>query len=303
VKGAVVGAYQGLDDWVDGISLNLLSLEELEGEDGFRADFTGASLRGLEQALLSHFGEPGDIDDPEGQDLADGAAGYLGEVLLRLAGGTWGWRGGEPFVRADKALDLPPVFPLRLIAQAIGEQTDHEFTDVYASWEQAVGRHRAAKPRWAPKKKRTPGVDPFEMSPTDAAYIAEWETKCRAAFARWTETYGASAVWDFGPDSLDVLESLLARITPTPQDLSSPAHHDFVDGAVWYFGEAIRRIKGGAWVYRTQDLAAPNAYAGDPYVQQAGQDGQLVMPIVILDDFVRSHEPGTLRARHARCAG
>jgi len=27
------------------------------------------------------------------------------------------------------------------------------------------------------------------------------------------------------------------------------------------------------------------------------------MPIVILDDFVRNGVPGTLRARHTRCAG
>jgi hypothetical protein len=209
---------------------------------------------------------------------------------------------GEPFVRADKALGLSPVFPLRLVTQAVREQTEREFSDVCAEWEKAVARHRAANPQWVPKKKRTPGVDPFEADPADAAHIAAWDAGRRDAFAAWRETYGAGATWDFGPASLDVLENLLARITPTTQDLRDLAHRDFVEGAVWYFGEAIRRIRGGAWGYRTQDAAVPNAYAGDPYVQQAGEDDELVMPIVVLGDFVRNRVAGTLREEYALCA-
>jgi hypothetical protein len=173
---------------------------------------------------------------------------------------------------------------------------------VCAEWEKAVAWHRAANPQWVPKKRRTPGVDPFEADPADAAHIAAWDAGRRDAFAAWRETYGAGATWDFGPASLDVLENLLARITPTTQDLRDLAHRDFVEGAVWYFGEAIRRIRGGAWGYRTQDAAVPNAYAGDPYVQQAGEDDELVMPIVVLGDFVRNRVAGTLREEYALCA-
>jgi hypothetical protein len=290
----VVGAYQGLDDWVDGISLNLLVLEALEGEEGFRLDFTGPSLERLERALVARFGPPDEL-----ADLVDGAAGYVGEVLLRVAGGGWGWRDDEPSADADEALDLTPVFARRLIVQAIAARTGHEFSDVYVTWEDAVARHRAANPGWAPTKKHTPGVDPFEMSPQDAAHIARWDAERRAAFSRWSETYRGD--WDFGPASLDALEGLLARVTPAADDLRDPANQDFVEGAVWYFGEVIRRIRGGTWAYRTPDPEFPNIYAGQPYVHQAGQDAELVVPMVVLRKFLRG---GTaLRDRYRRCGG
>lgn len=296
-------AYQGLGDWVHRIGLNLLALDELEDEDGFEPDFTGASLEGLELALLAHVSEPDDTYDPGHRRLIDGAAGYLGEVLLRQTGGAWGWRGGEPLVRADKALALPPAFPLQLIARAIQERTEHEFADVYAVWQAAVARHQVDNPRWTPTKTRTPGVDPFEMSPADAAHIAAWVAERRGAFSQWARTYGADVAWDFRPASLDALENLLARITPTTGELRDPGHRDFVEGAVWYFGEVVRRIRGGTWGYRTQDPTAPNAYAGDPYVQQAGEDDDFVMPIVMISDFVRNRVAGTLREEYERCAG
>lgn len=293
---------ESLGDWIDNIGLNLLDVESLEGEEDFTLDFTGASLEKLEQALLSHFGEPLDLDDPEREDLANGAAGYLGEVLMRLAGGSWGWRGGEPFARADKAIGLPPAYPLRLLAQAVESQSERVFSDVYAAWAEAVARHRATNPQWAAKKKPTPGVDPFEMDPKDAAYIAAWTAERREAFPRWESTYGTGTTWDFGPESLDGLENILLRIATTPEDLHDPARRGFVEGAVWYLGEVIRRIRGGTWEYRTQDPENPNIYAGDPYVHPTGRDSELVMPIVLLGCSVEDRVPGTLRADYARCA-
>ncbi|WP_328394210.1 hypothetical protein [Nocardia sp. NBC_00416] len=295
---------QRLTDWVDGISLNLLGLEELEEQGGFRLDFSAGSLGALEARLLEYFGEPEEIDDPARRDLADGAAGYLGEVLLRLAGGEWGWRGSEPVVHADNALGLGEAYPRRTVGRAIGERTERVFATVFSEWEQAVTRVRAADPMWAPSKKHTPGVDPFEMTESDARHIDTWVSGRRAGFGRWRATFGTGSDWDFGPASLDALEGLLARYTPTSRDLYAPEHRELVDGAVWYFGETVRRIRGGVWVYRSEDPAAPdNVYAGDPYVQQAGRDGDIVMPILAIDEFVATGRRGTLRARHSRSSG
>lgn len=297
-KGATVG--KRLDDWVDRIGLKLLHVEDLEGESEFKPDFTGASLENLERALLRHFGEPGDIADPQRRGLADGAAGYLGEVLLRLAGGSWDWQDGEPLIRADTAIGLAPVYPLRILARAVGGKSEHEFCTVYAAWEKTAARHRAANPNWIPAKTRTPGVDPVEVSPADVAYITTWANQRQAAFARWSQTYGPHVAWDFGPASLDALENLLQYITPTPQDLRDPKHSEFVQGAVWYLGEALRRTTPGHWTFRTFDPTAPSVYAGDPYLQHANPDGKPVIPILVLHDFLRDRLPGTLREQHAR---
>jgi hypothetical protein len=280
----------GLDDWIDGISLNLLVLEALDGEQGFRLDFTGPSLERLERALMAR---------DANSELLDGAAGYVGETLLRLAGGGWGWRDGEPYAEADKVLELEPVFTRQLVVRAIDEPTEHEFSDVYAAWADAVTRHRAANPGWTPTKKHTPGVDPFEMSPEDAAYIAGWDAERRAAFPRWSETHGGD--WDFGPASLDTLENVLRQVTPAAEDLRDPANREFVEGAVWYFGEVIRRIRGGIWAFRTPDAEFPNIYAGQPYVHQAGMDTELVVPMVVLRKFLRNG--AALRDRYTRCGG
>jgi hypothetical protein len=298
-----MAANERLTDWVDGISLNLLELEALEEPGGFRLDFSSGSLQELEGRLLESFDDPEEINDPDRRDLADGVAGYLGEMLLRLAGGAWRWRGDEPVVRADKALGLPDLYPRRLVTQAIQDQSEQVFAGAYAEWEQVVARHRAVDPGWTPKKTRTPGVDPFEMTEADAAYITAWVAERKATFERWKTAFGAGTDWDFGPASLDALERLLGGVTPTVQELYAPEHRGFVEGAVWYFGEALRRIKGGAWVFRTQDPQVPNAYAGDPYVQQSGQGGEAVMPIVVIRAFVRTGQRGALRVRYARCGG
>ncbi|WP_459545842.1 hypothetical protein [Nocardia sp. X0981] len=292
-----------LADWVDGISLNLLGLEELEEPNGFRLDFSPASLNALEKQLLDYFGEPAELGDPARRAIADGAAGYLGEMLLRAAGGEWGWSAEEPVVRAGRELGLRECFPRRVVARAVREQTERVFTDVFAEWEQAAERLRAVDPRWTPGKKPTPGVDPFEMAESDARYIESWVAERRNAFERWRTTFGAGAVWDFGPESLDSLEDVLAQRVPSSHDLYTPEQRDLVEGAVWYFGEAVRRIRGGVWVYRSEDPEIDNVYAGDPYVQQAGSDGDIVMPILPIDEFVATGRRGTLRARYVRAGG
>jgi hypothetical protein len=298
-----VAANERLAEWVDGISINLLGLEALEEPGQFELDFSSGSLPELEGRLVERFGAPEDLDDPDRRHLAEGAAGYVGEMLLRLAGGGWAWRRDEPAVRADKALGLGEVYPLRLVAQAVDERDERVFAGVYAAWEQAVARHRAADPAWRPKKKPTPGVDPFQMTEADAARVAGWVAERKAAFDRWRAAYGTGTDWDFGRGSLDVLERLLADRAPTVEALYAPEHRDFVEGAVWYLGETVRRIKGGTWVYRTQDPDVPNIYAGDPYVQQAGRDGEAVIPIVVIRGFVRAGQPGTLGAWYDRCGG
>jgi hypothetical protein len=64
-------------------------------------------------------------------------------------------------------------------------------------------------------------------------------------------------VWDFGPDSLDTLEELVIQRGSTPEQLLDDEHNAaFVDGAVWYVGEVLRRGRPSPWEYDRDDDAA-----------------------------------------------
>ncbi|MFC7548373.1 hypothetical protein [Plantactinospora sp. GCM10030261] len=154
----------------------------------------------------------------------------------------------------DKALGLAPLFPARLVEHALTERTARTLTDAYAAWADAAARHRAANPGWTPRKQHTSGVDPFEMDEADAVYIAGWTAERKAVFPAWVATYGPETEWRFGRESLDDVEALLARHVPTSTELYLPRDPAFLDGAVWYFGEVIRRIRGGRWEYRTPSV-------------------------------------------------
>ncbi|MBF6302856.1 hypothetical protein IU459_35835 [Nocardia amamiensis] len=288
-----------LTEWVDAISLNLMALEFRDLE----VDFTEGSLRALETELLDEFFRTDDVDDSGERAFLNGAAGYLGEALLRLTGGGWGWGDEEPFIRPDKALGLALLFPARLVERAVTERSGRIFTDAYAAWADAAARHRAANPGWTPKKQHTSGVDPFEMDDADAVHIAGWTAERKVVFPAWVATYGPETDWSFGPESLDDLEALLARHVPSAAELYLPPDPAFLDGAVWYFGEVVRRIRGGRWEYRTPVRGVPNPYAGRPYIVRSGADREPVVPLMVFSGFVTTKQHGALRAEYVQLGG
>lgn len=73
---------------------------------------------------------------------------------------------------------------------------------------------------------------------------------------------------------------LFCRLIPTKRHLFDPANSDFVDGAVWYLGEVMRRAKGGDWHYRPGPPDPWNPYVGRYYVQQPGEKGRTKVPIL-----------------------
>lgn len=85
---------------------------------------------------------------------------------------------------------------------------------------------------------------------SDGEYLRCWLAERGAQFPVWANHYGGDAVWDFSPDSLDALEELVVQQAPTPEQLLDEERNaPFVDGAVWYLGEVLRRGRSLPWEY------------------------------------------------------
>jgi hypothetical protein len=88
-------------------------------------------------------------------------------------------------------------------------------------------------------------------------YLRCWLAERGAQFPVWAGHYGGDAVWDFSPESLDVLEELVMQKASTPEQLLEEQNAPFVDGAVWYLGEVLRRGRPQPWQYIRGHTADP----------------------------------------------
>lgn len=271
-----------LAQWLDDASDDLLFLEVYE-EDGFELDYSGESLARVGEIVADRAGGDG--------YLARGAAGYVGETLLRLAGGHWGWTDGKPTIHADTALGLPPLSPVELVARTVVKWDRDLFSRTYATWEQAVARHRAVYPTWTPTKQHTPGFDPTPPSSADAENLRAWQAYREQAFPAWVQEHSADGPWDFTADSLDRLEALVIRRIPTPDALDDPGTKDFVDAAAWYLGEVLLRARGsGGWMFRSQDPAGPpDMFAGRPFLDSGTSRTSSTIPEIAITNLVGNY--------------
>lgn len=284
--------------WLEHLPLTVGHLEdfELEGHDDVELDYSAASLDGLEQVVLDRFGVPDDAAFADERGLTFGVAAYLGEALLRVAGGVWDWAAsddpvgfpdGVPIVRADPELGLPPVSPVALIQEAVSAEDGRRFTTLHGEWQQAVENARRARPGWTPHKEPTI-LDP--TPPSDA--LPAWLQDREAGFTDWVHRYGPGGPWNFSLDSLPALESLVARQTPTKTELHALDHRDFTDGAVWYYGEVVRRGLGGRWDADERD--GNNLYRA--HVEGVGPWKSSISPSISLTNSLT--QPGYLKAHY-----
>lgn len=240
---------------------------------GIPLDFATDSLARLETMVA------------EQPHLALAAAGYLGEALMRVAGGHWEMTDAGPVVHFDPALELPPLAVLDLVARSV--EAHDEITRTVAAF-------RDRNPEWSPVKEHTPAIDWIDDSHHPRhPWLVAWLADRAEAFPQWTVDHPGP--WDFTPESLDALEKLVQS-----HGLSSD---EFVEGAVWYLGEVACRHRGARWKYHVDELGyavTGNAYANRPYVDQNHPDGHAEVPIAMLKTAVRLGEPGVLRERFAR---
>ena len=213
-----------------------------------------------------------------GFDLGDAAAAYLGETLVRVAGGRWVELDGDFAVTADPALNLPPEVQAELV---VGQG---EPTRIYDEWAVAVAERKAADPGWEPVGECTPGLGPQNSS--DWAAADRWLTEREENFPAWVTRWAPDGVWDFSPSSLDRLAELLVReLGDDPAALRDPANGDLAEVARWYAGEACRQAGNGQWTW-----------SDPPIVQCLGPD--LTGELEPLDELATGmRTPGYLSAK------
>ena len=289
-----------VDRWIADVPALLMRLETWHTPEGFATDRTPESLRLLEEALVLGY-EPEGTD--ESRDFLQGAMACLGETLMQIGGGRWGWSdGGHPLVLPDAELGLEPLDPLKLVIEAQERADFKVFTGTARALSAAVEARRSSAPGWKPVKQRTPGLDPWARNDPHP-WLAGWLADRREAFAAWAADTGADPrTWDFSPTSLDTLGDLVIARYASEDAYRADEYGPFVQGAVWYVGEVAVHHKAGAWAYHEAEPRIPreeverNIFLERPFVNQPTvRDGIGDVPFHVLAIAVDDRDPSALR--------
>jgi hypothetical protein len=85
-----------------------------------------------------------------------------------------------------------------------------------------------------------------------------------------------------------------------PADVASPEERELAEQSAWYLGEVIIRVKGGRWAYHPGKPHPVIPVGGRPYVRQLSQDGDVVVPILTIEDILDPQRQKSLRQRFAQ---
>jgi hypothetical protein len=277
-----------LVSWLELMDPRLNNLEMFHLPRDFPFDFCAHSLTLLEELAVQRLDGVSVLDPVK--TFLDDVVGYVGEALLRVAGGRWTWRDG-PVVQFDPALDLPQLSPLSLLTAAVHTRQGNVFAQAYEAATDAVNRRQAEDPQWEPTKVLTPGVDRIPIPESD--FLHDWHRKQETAFAGFTVAHRVHGAWDFSPDSVDALEAVLLEKVPGPEP-ATDEQRALVEVAAWYLGETMIRNSAGTWHHVRGAPDPTNPYVGRPFVESAATDA---VPILAVQSFLQRRTPGRLRER------
>ncbi|MFI0223305.1 hypothetical protein [Streptomyces lydicus] len=112
---------------------------------------------------------------------------------------------------------------------------------------------------------------------TDHPELVAWLDRRVAAFPGWAAEVGAPERWDFGPDSLELLEEIVRGRFADGEEILAEKRSEFVQGAVWYIGEVVRRnARAMEWQYQPRGRFGELAGA----MFSAAREGVLETPLV-----------------------
>ena len=304
----MVDAGDELTDWLQALPPILDRLAWFVPAD-FHADYSTDSLDVLEATLAAQVVPTATGDLPPDTGLIESACAYLGQALLRVAGGGWDWDAaptsptrGLPILRFDAALGLPAVAPLRLLIEARKAGTGTELRKVHERLQQSVAEYQSSHPGWTPAQSGEEAIDPATRPP--APELTEWLAEREKAFAPWAEAAG-DGPWDYRAESVARLTHLTLSRFPDVEAFNAPANAEFVAGATWYLGETVRRTAPGVyWQYQpvpdgyadAHDYYAQtgDAWVGAPYLLQYPNDA-MTDPRSLLKIAVIRREPDVVR--------
>lgn len=277
-------------DWAGGISFALTSLQNEWGNDTATLDFSVTSLTALLDDFQSAYDTPAEAIIPEQRPDTQAAMAYLGETLLQVCNGRWGWDGqpgfaergtpgiadrsvraaitdtywgwsgnpagapsGIPVLVPDPVLNLETVSPLHLILAAIDDGDGDPWRKRYEELATVVSDYAASHPEWVPEQTEIPPVGDCYSIPGPSPVLTAWLATREALLPQWSPGSGA---WDFSPESLDRLDELICAHIANWEALDDPANRELVEGAVWYLGETLIRNgtssgRPSRWVYRS----------------------------------------------------
>ena len=258
------------EEWVEAQDPRLARYRDFLAPTEIRTDFTRDSLSDLGAYLLVRYPEGTQPLAANDTDFLDGAVRYIGETLLRHVGGRWDYTDepnhlfrGRPFL----FLDLPdpmPIAPLYLITALVKRRDKDLLVFVF---DNQVHQKRVAGPEdpQLPAPGQGSGSDMRAHKPEPSVWAASVPERLEA----WRAAVAADFSADLTPGSLPAFTELVARRITSLASLEDPQNATFVDGAVTYLGEVMRRAAGGGmWMHGAgePDPAGMNPYSGLPYL-------------------------------------
>ncbi|WP_280311961.1 hypothetical protein [Nocardia abscessus] len=269
-------------------------------------DFSRDSLIDLAETVLAITSTPNQFQDPQHAAFLEGAAWYYGEVLRRGKPSEWHHydnldANGRCYhglvVTTLKSENYYPTCVLvvkdlrMLVERRSGRDPGNPPTDLrddFDHWVTAAFRHRAQDAIRRRNRKKS------RRKQSDADYAAAWTTAQAQRFPEWQQRYGAELGAEFSPESLDALESVIRRVTPTPEDLlEDPAHAEFLNAAAWYYGETVRSATGLVWTYHRDE-------GPDCYLHRTDDTFGETHPVSDLAETFGHYSPGSLRRNYDR---
>jgi hypothetical protein len=272
--------------WLDEMDLVLENLRFGLLPRDFSFDFSRASLIRLEPLLVERW-PPDDPGDLVGDDFLRGALTYVGESLMRVAGGRWHWSGG-PVVSFDPALGLADLPLVDLAGRAADRRDDGVLAGAHGQLAAAVAAH----PGGEPVKLATPANPSGDPPPS--GQLETWLRRQEAAFTRWAAEHPEGEPWDFSPPSIAALERVLLSTVPAGEVTDPDAGHPVVDAAAWYFGETVVRTCAGRWTLTPGEPGADNLTRGRPVVRLPEPNLRLAVPTVTVATLLQTSTAGLL---------
>lgn len=148
-----------LDGWLEAMPPRLARFEGVLMPAGWTTGFTRESLEELEQHMLARWPDRASFQDDGDSDWIDGAVRYVGEAILRIAGGAWHLDNepdvvfrGQPVVRPD-TLHGFGISPYNQMGLLLKRRTGQELGKLYDGQLREVQRRRDVEgPDWEPRR-------------------------------------------------------------------------------------------------------------------------------------------------------
>lgn len=269
------------EGWLEAMDPRLARFEDFLMPTSWTKGFTRESLVELEDYMLKRWPDRESFQNEGDSDWIDGAVRYVGEAILRIAGGGWhldntpdvAFR-GQPVVRPD-TLHGFPISPYNQLGLLLKRRTGQELGKLYDGQLREVQRRRDVEaPDWAPKRLPIPGYTAPEDDPGDTPERDAWAAQVDDRIAALRAHAGADGTHlDLSPESLTVLEQLAqADLTAAGIDARSAQGAEVVAQYASYLGAVLLQQAPGRWILRPGEPGT-DPFVGRPFVKRLDENG------------------------------